>query len=181
MPRQYYKKTPKRNLIYFYSIVFPKVSDRPLIRPVRTPIYYDVKKFFEEELADKNKLTHLGIKPGMVCKVKRIEGKEMNTSSYSDPAVIARLKSLESDFDALDRQLPDTPEGLERFFEQEEKIRDKKINSVLATRPMMKMTESDFFKLMLEENYKGLAETFHKDWNRISKAKRDLGLKEDEL
>ena len=46
---------------------------------------------------------------------------------------------------------------------------------------MMKMTESDFFKLMLEENYKGLAETFHKDWNRISKAKRDLGLKEDEL
>ena len=47
MPRQYYKKTPKRNLIYFYSIVFPKVSDRPLIRPVRTPIHVtDVENFW---------------------------------------------------------------------------------------------------------------------------------------
>lgn len=181
MPRKYYKKYPNRNLIYFYSIVFPKVSDRPLIRPVRTPLYYDVKKFFEEELADKNKLTKFGITPGMLCKVKRIEGKEMNTSSYDDPAVIARLKSLEEDFDALDRELPTSQEGLERFFLDEQEARDVKINSVLATRPMMKMTESDFIKLMLEENYKGLAQTFHKDWLRISKAKRDLGLKEDEL
>jgi len=181
MPRQYYPKTPKQNLLYFYSITFPKASERPFIRPVRTPIYYEVKKYVEQELADKNKLTHLGIQPGMLCKVKRIEGKEMNTSSYDDPAVMARLKQLESDFNAIDRELPQDSSSLEAFFDKEEKAREKRIDSALMGRPLMKMTEGEFFKICMEEMYSGLAKTFHKDWIRITKNKREIGLKEDEL
>ena len=181
MQRQYYKKLPNQNLLYFYSITFPRVSNRPLIRPVQTPIYYDVKRFFEQELADKGKLSHFGIEPGMTCTVKRIDGKEMNTKDLNNPALVAQLRQLESDFNALDRELPQDSASLEAFFEKEEETRDKRIESALMGRPLVEMTEGEFFKICVEEMYSGLAKTFHKDWLRITKSKREIGLKEREL
>ena len=105
----------------------------------------------------------------------------MNTKDINDPALVARQKQLESDFNALDRELPQDSASLDAFFEKEDEARDKRIESALMGRPLIEMTEGEFFKVCIEEMYSGLAKTFHKDWLRITKRKREIGLKEGEL
>ena len=45
--RKYYQKNPSEKVIYIYTGTFKKASNRPLIRPAKTPLYYQVKMGFE--------------------------------------------------------------------------------------------------------------------------------------
>lgn len=181
MTRKYYPKTPKDKYIYIYTGVFPRVSERPLIRPAKTPIYYQVKKKFEQ-LADGGSFREWGIEPGMSCRVVRIE--ETKFTDIEDPKLKERLLELDKDYDAIDRiDIPEDEIGLERFFVEEESARNEKTFKAInySPVPLPKMTEEDFFKVMIQVNYGGLAETIHKQWIKVSKDKNVIGLKDDDL
>ena len=181
MTRKYYPKTPKDKYIYIYTGVFPRVSERPLIRPAKTPIYYQVKKKFEQ-LADGGSFREWGIEPGMSCRVVRIE--ETKFTDIEDPKLKERLLELDKDYDAIDRiDIPEDEIGLERFFVEEESARNEKTFKAInySPVPLPKMTEEDFFKVMIQVNYGGLAETIHKQWIKVSKDKNVIGLKDDYL
>ena len=175
--RTYYKQNPSEKFIYIYTGVFPKASHRPIIRPARTPIYYQVKKMFEA-MADQGKFRELGIEPKMSCIVNRIE--KTDFTDIRDKNLEKRCLELDKDYDALDRiDVPIDPEGLEKFFVDEEESRNDKTFKAInySPVPLPKMTEEDFFKVMIEVNYGGLAETIKKQWKKVSKDKNVIGLK----
>ncbi len=129
MPRKYDQKILSQKIIYFYSAVCHQVSPKPMIRPARTPQYYSVKKQLEA-LADKGVYRHLGITKGSKFVLNRIE--ETIFTDLEDERVFYRQRQLERDFDALDRQdIPETKEGLEKFFIQEENEMKRKVEKAL--------------------------------------------------
>ena len=181
MPRKYYSKTPSQKVIYFYSAVCHQVSPKPIIRPALTPQYYPIKKQLEA-LAEKGVYRHLGITEGSRFVMERIE--ETIFTDLEDERVFYRQRQLERDFDALDRQdIPDTKEGLEKFFIQEENEMKRKIEMALELTPvpLPYLTEEEFFKLMVETHYKGLAERWSKSWKKLIQNKQEIGLKEWEI
>ena len=179
--RKYYQKNPSEKVIYIYTGTFKKASNRPLIRPAKTPLYYQVKKGFEN-WADNGDLREFGIEPGMECFVNRIE--ETKFLDIKDNNLAKRLWELDRDYDALDRiDIPEDPEGLEKFFIDEEESRNRKTFKAInySPVPLPKMREEDFFKVFLEVNYGGLADTIRKQWKKISKDKNVIGQKNFEM
>ena len=47
--------------------------------------------------------------------------------------------------------------------------------------PLPYLTEEEFFKLMVETHYKGLAERWSKSWKKLIQNKQEIGLKEWEI
>ena len=179
--RTNYKELPSEKFIYIYTGVFPKASHRPIIRPAHTPIYWQVREKFQA-MADQGKWIEFGIQPKMSCVVNRIE--KTNFTDMRDKNLEKRCLELDKDYDALDRiDVPIDPEGLEKFFVDEEESRNEKTFKAInySPVPLPKMTEEDFFKVMIEVNYGGLAETIKKQWKKVSKDKNVIGLKNFEL
>ena len=85
--------------------------------------------------------------------------------------------------DVNDKPLYGIESYLERFFVEEESARNEKTFKAInySPVPLPKMTEEDFFKVMIQVNYGGLAETIHKQWIKVSKDKNVIGLKDDDL
>jgi len=47
--------------------------------------------------------------------------------------------------------------------------------------PLPYLTEEEFFKLMVETHYKGLADSWSKEWKKLIQNKQEIGLKEWEI
>lgn len=174
------RRLPKNNCTYFYSVQFPRAekpaNQKVLIVPFMGYTYYDVKDFYELQ-ANCGALKKYGIYPDTSCRVKRIDGEEVKAPLNSE-IVKEKLLRLTYDFDALNKPVPkDIPKSeLSLWFEYEEKRREEEIEDLFVEIPLEKLSEESFFMKIIDQNYEGLAQTIRKDFKKLNKTKKTIGL-----
>jgi len=174
------KKLPSSKKTYFYTVQFPRAEspadEKVLIVPFRGFTYYDVKDFYEMQ-SECGALLKYGIGKGLSCRVKRIDGEEVEASLDSE-IVAEKLRQLTTDFDALNKLVPPEikKEDLSLWYEYEEMLREDKSEDLFEEIPLEQMSLEKFFIKTIEENYAGLAKTIRKDYKKFIKNKPSIGL-----